>query len=332
MSLLLTTESKEQIICCNHLPEPFAQLSISDAEVYAASGDYGTLIFQEIPGEHFSIWYSAYIMQQTTCLYGSGDIQSLELHFTLLDEQVCLLDGLGKVVVPAWRYNLTYLPFIDNRASFREGSICTSFDIHFSMDYLLGLLPFMPALGPFLEQADKGIACSLHPEAAVASSRMIAIINKILYSDYTGIMKRVYLENKVQELLTLALERITFEAFIPAGLNLHPGDIERLQEARDWLLKNMDDPCTLRELAQKVFMNEFKLKKGFRQLFGTSVFDFLLEARMEKAYQLLFSTDTPVREIAMMTGYKSIPAFTAAFRSRYGEPPGILRVKRVRRW
>jgi AraC-like DNA-binding protein len=329
MGLMMTTNSKEPIICNSTLPASLSDHYIADANIFCSTGDYGTLIFQEIAGVDFSIWYCEYLIVQNTTLYGYGEESALELHFTLNHEQICTLDGLGKVIVPAWQYNLTYLPYIQNKAEFRKGGMCTTFDIHFSMDYLCRLSPYVPALGKFLEQVDQGIASSLAPHAAVASPRMMEIINKILYCEYTGAVKSIFLESKVQELLILGFEMITSQVYVPAGITLRPDDVDRLQEARNWLIQNMDEPCSLKSLARAVFINEFKLKKGFKQLFGCTVFDFLIEIRMEKARLLLMTMDIPIREIAMMTGYKSIPNFTAAFKRKFGQPPSMLKKKQV---
>jgi len=104
-------------------------------------------------------------------------------------------------------------------------------------------------------------------------------------------------------------------------IRLWPADYEKIREARDYLLFNMDQPCTVIELAHKVGLNDFKLKKGFKQLYGSTIFDFLLEARIEKARMLLTETVMSIQEIAVATGYKNISSFTAAFKKRTGVSP-----------
>ncbi|PSL45679.1 AraC-like DNA-binding protein [Chitinophaga niastensis] len=322
MSLQLTTANKEEISYQKYVPQALLNHVIANAQLYYCSGDYGQLIFQEIAGSDFSIWYSEYLIAQNTTIYAYGDEPCLELHFTLNNKQVCDLEGLGNVVISAWQYNIIYLPFVQSKSTFKQGKGCTSFDIHFSKEYLFKLIPYFPLIGQFMENVDREIACIFSPQNAAASPQMIAIINKILYCGYTGVIKDIYLENKAHELLLLALEKLTWREDMHNDMELRPDDIERLQEARNLLLQNMDNPCSLRELAHKVFINEFKLKKGFKQLFGATVFDFLLNARMEKAYLLLTETDMLIKEITMITGYKNVSNFTAAFKKKYGYPPG----------
>ena len=91
----------------------------------------------------------------------------------------------------------------------------------------------------------------------------------------------------------------------------------------------MDNPCTLVELSHKVGINDFKLKKGFKQLYGTTVYEFLVDARMEKAKLLLLETETSIHEIAFVTGYKNLSSFITAFKKKMGYSPGSY--KRLKR-
>lgn len=44
---------------------------------------------------------------------------------------------------------------------------------------------------------------------------------------------------------------------------------------------------TLIELSRLIGLNDYKLKKGFKEMFGTTVFGYLREKRLEKAFHLL---------------------------------------------
>jgi AraC family transcriptional regulator, transcriptional activator of the genes for pyochelin and ferripyochelin receptors len=151
------------------------------------------------------------------------------------------------------------------------------------------------------------------------------IIRQILRCEYSGDIKNLYLQAKVLELLILALDQIAVSKPEKPEMVLRPYDIEKIREAHDYLLRNMDSPCTLIELAHKVGINDFKLKKGFKQLYGTTVYEFLLDARMEKAKILLLETDTSAHEIALITGYKNLSSFITAFKKKMGYSPGSFR-------
>ncbi len=72
-------------------------------------------------------------------------------------------------------------------------------------------------------------------------------------------------------------------------------------------------------------LTEFKLKKGFRQLFGMSMSDRRFQHRMNRALQLLKQTDKPEKEIAFLTGYRGLPSFISAFKKHFGVTPGQWR-------
>lgn len=108
-------------------------------------------------------------------------------------------------------------------------------------------------------------------------------------------------------------------------LKLSRADVEGIHAARDLLLERLDDPPTLAELARHAMTNEFKLKRGFREIFGTSPYAWLLEHRLELARAWLLDTDWSIARISRRVGYREPAHFTNAFRRRYGVPPSTLR-------
>jgi AraC-like DNA-binding protein len=75
-------------------------------------------------------------------------------------------------------------------------------------------------------------------------------------------------------------------------------------------------------------LNDFKLKSGFRETFGTTVFGYVRKLRMDKARSLLEIGDLNVTEAALEAGYCSLGHFAAAFKKRFGTLPGQYRVGR----
>jgi len=80
------------------------------------------------------------------------------------------------------------------------------------------------------------------------------------------------------------------------------------------MLQHLDEPLTIRELSRKVAMNECYLKKGFKEIFGTTIYDYFQRERMEKARQLLYEQGLSVSEVASRMGYSSISHFSTAFK------------------
>lgn len=97
-------------------------------------------------------------------------------------------------------------------------------------------------------------------------------------------------------------------------------DQDRILRARDILMEHFDRSLTLGYLCTAVGTNEFKLKKDFREMFGTSPHRMLTEIRMEKAWELL-ETGLHVSTVAYRVGYQHLSSFSAAFERYYGRTP-----------
>ena len=98
-------------------------------------------------------------------------------------------------------------------------------------------------------------------------------------------------------------------------------DKERIVFARDYLLTHMDAPPTLHQLASIAGINEFKLKRGFRELFHQSVFAYLADVRLDMAQRALREKQKSVTQIAFQLGYASLQHFSAAFKKKFGVSP-----------
>lgn len=96
-------------------------------------------------------------------------------------------------------------------------------------------------------------------------------------------------------------------------------DKRLLSIAKDILLSDLSSAPTIAELAKTVGINQCKLKKGFKALFGKSIYASFQEERMRRAMDLLKSNN--VTETAIALGYSNISHFSTAFRKQYGVLP-----------
>ena len=98
-------------------------------------------------------------------------------------------------------------------------------------------------------------------------------------------------------------------------------DRDKVLKARDILLEHIGEPITIKQLSRKVAMNECYLKKGFKEMFGTTIFDFYQNQRMEHAKYLLYEKGLSVTEVSDILGYSSISHFSTAFKKQTGLKP-----------
>ncbi|SDZ59650.1 AraC-type DNA-binding protein [Evansella caseinilytica] len=146
----------------------------------------------------------------------------------------------------------------------------------------------------------------------------------LLQCSYRGTMKRLYMEGKAMELIALFEDGERYGEALRAAeqqLLLKPDDIDRLQHVRKMILRRLENPLSIRDLSRFAGINEYKLKKGFRQLFGMTIFEYVRWKRMEKALLLMENERMNVGETASALGYSNMSNFTAAFRKQYGCNP-----------
>ena len=206
-----------------------------------------------------------------------------------------------------------------------KGEIC-SLSLHLSPGHLarfLGAEEFdrIPRLlTTLLDQAD--------PRAftlAMARTReMDMVLNRILNCPFQGSLGRRYMESKATELLCLHLAQLQVSQIKKAPAGLNSRDQEKIRAAREILLARMQNPPGLKELAHLVGTNEFKLKKGFNQVFGSTVFGLLHEKRMQMAREMLLDGRVNVSQAAWEVGYTNVSHFITAFRKCFGVTPGDL--------
>lgn len=101
-------------------------------------------------------------------------------------------------------------------------------------------------------------------------------------------------------------------------------DKERILYARDYLLTHMDAPPALPQLAAVVGINEFKLKCGFKEMFGQPPFAYLADVRLEMARTALQKKEKTITQIAFELGYASLQHFSMAFKKKFGMSPAKL--------
>lgn len=104
-----------------------------------------------------------------------------------------------------------------------------------------------------------------------------------------------------------------------------PSVIKSVYHAKDFMNTHIDHHLVLKSLALRAGTNEYTLKKGFKDILKTSVYQYLLKIRMEYALQLITGTNKNETEIARLCGYKTLSGFVTTFHKYHGNRPGVLR-------
>ncbi|WP_273327046.1 helix-turn-helix transcriptional regulator [Vallitalea guaymasensis] len=153
-----------------------------------------------------------------------------------------------------------------------------------------------------------------------------AIFNQMVSCDFSNVGKLMYLQSKSIEALCYVWEKeITMLENQENTLFIDKDALESIELARQLIEDNMVEPFTIKELAKQVHMNEYKLKKGFKQLYNTTIFGYLRHIRMVKAKELLEQRDMNIGQVSCAVGYTNASHFSKNFKEYYGENPKIFR-------
>ena len=184
-------------------------------------------------------------------------------------------------------------------------------------------------LGDSFDLTSVGLAHLMRPDEqhyyerfSATTVSMQTALHQLLHCPFEGVVRKMYLESKVWELMALLIEQ---EQQLHKGKRapkqIKTADIERIHQAKDILVQRLDNPPSLIDLARQVGLNDCTLKRGFRQVFGTTAFGYLHDYRMEQARQLLRTGELNVSEATRRVGFADRSHFAAAFRKKYGVSP-----------
>jgi AraC-like DNA-binding protein len=98
-------------------------------------------------------------------------------------------------------------------------------------------------------------------------------------------------------------------------------NVERIRLAKKLIIERMSNPPALAELAREIGLNEYRLKEGFKNIYGKTVFQFLNDYRLDTARHLLDNKNSKVNDAAYHIGYSNPSHFIAAFRKKFGVTP-----------
>jgi AraC-like DNA-binding protein len=150
---------------------------------------------------------------------------------------------------------------------------------------------------------------------------MAIVLNQLINYNLNQSIKDLYFKGKAYELLSLYFNRSEDANIEHCPFLADETNVIKIRKAKDIIISRMAEPPSLQELADEIGLNLKKLKEGFKQIYGDSVFSFLFDYKMEVARKLLESGDDNVNEVGLKLGYSTASHFIAAFKKKYGTTP-----------
>ncbi|WP_298318501.1 AraC family transcriptional regulator [uncultured Aquimarina sp.] len=147
-------------------------------------------------------------------------------------------------------------------------------------------------------------------------------ISEFTECELTGFMRQVYLEGKAYEILTHQLQQYLDDLNEPdKRLILRQATIESIEDAVSIIREEIDSIGNIVDIAKRVGLNQNTLQNGFKQLYKTSVNEYIKNYRIDTAKELLESSDLNITEITYKVGINSRSYFAKLFKKRFGINP-----------
>ena len=153
------------------------------------------------------------------------------------------------------------------------------------------------------------------------SPSMAIVLNQVMNFNLTPTIKSLYFKAKAYELLSLYFNRAEDANVEQCPFLSDEENILKIRRAKDIVIARMAEPPSLQELSDEINLSLKKLKEGFKQIYGDSVYSFLFDYKMEYARKLLDTGEYNVNEVGLKVGYSTASHFIAAFKKKFGTTP-----------
>jgi len=147
------------------------------------------------------------------------------------------------------------------------------------------------------------------------------VLQQIINSNINSSIRELYVKGKVYELLSLHFQKDENVEGEYCPFLVDEQNVLKIRKAKEIIIDRMAEPPSLQELANEIGLNIKKLKEGFKQIYGDTVFSFLFDYKMEHARRLLESNQYNVNEVGIKVGYSTSSHFIAAFKKKFGTTP-----------
>lgn len=153
------------------------------------------------------------------------------------------------------------------------------------------------------------------------SPAMAVVLSQILNFNLNKSVKHIYLKGKLYELVALYFNRPDEVDVEQCPFLNDEENVRKIRKAKEIIIARMAEPPGLQELADEIGLSLKKLKEGFKEVYGDTVYGFLLDYKMEYARKLLEGGSHNVNEVGMKVGYSTSSHFIAAFKKKFGTTP-----------
>ncbi len=305
---------------------PFGQQLIESEDLISENGFVQHRQHLHLDGLHLSFFKKSQDNILETRV--KSDNSYIQMHFEISGGSTYYRphNQKGKLLATATgEFTFFYMPELDGCLLDSACNSALSLEIDVAESWLnQNLIADSKTSEQFLKAIKVGEPAVLGGKTHPITPEIQQLIHEIYHCPYIEQVKRLYIEGKMLLLLALQLQQAEATSESVKSIPLGPTDRESLYFLKETLNTGFSTNRTLEEMAGLTAMNRTKMQAGFKQLFGTTIHDWVIEVRLNEAYRLL--TTMPPHSISIQTlayrvGYRHYNHFSTAFKKRFGCVP-----------
>jgi AraC-like DNA-binding protein len=248
----------------------------------------------------------------------------VSINFQLQGHVISNFRGLRSLPMQDRTHNLLFSQPEKHTHLIQRNQQISALNLHIDKKYFTQLIGTEDAWAEgMVTKLEKGQAFLAVDGSAAITPPMLSLIHTIQNNPRTGAIRNLQVQSAIFELLALQLDQCRLNHI--TDIPLKKNDVEKLQFVHLYIAAHFLEDLTLAQLARISMLNEFKLKKGFKSLFDTTVFGYIRRLRMQHATRLLKDEKKSIEEVAWELGYEHAQHFSVSFKKHFGISPSQLR-------
>jgi AraC-like DNA-binding protein len=300
----------------------FSKTGRVETERFAIENKYADALFRTIRTPLFSITDAKMQSRERLKVYSRTEANDyIWFCAALQGSMTSACDARGEETWQSGQANLLTYADVEGYSCFEREKPFRMLEIMLSTGYMEQLAAAYPGLfDDLLVRHARGQFIRSAAEHIRFCPRIGKALAELLNHESSENAASMYLDAKIREILSLFLCRTDHPCDCCT-----PRDNDLLHHAKAIIERDYQNPPSLHRLALMVGINECKLKHGFKSLFGTTVFGYLFDYRMEIACRHLLDSDKTIQDIALLTGYEHHSHFSMAFKRKFRVSPRAYR-------
>ncbi|MDQ6756601.1 MAG: AraC family transcriptional regulator, partial [Bacteroidota bacterium] len=151
------------------------------------------------------------------------------------------------------------------------------------------------------------------------------IINEMWCADNDDFLQNIFYNNRILLLIEHFFTRMHAEMLNPKGkYKLSADEVLMLENVERELSTLTASPPDIDTIAKNNFISKARLTQAFKQVYGTSIYNYYQKHRIQKAYELLLTKKFSIREVGQQLGYNNLSNFVLAFKKQFDVTPKSL--------